>query len=196
MHGLQRRQHILQQTAHLFLVERSGLVQNRAQGFAFLVFHDDVGGAVGAEIAFDPHHVGVLNPGQHPRFVKETLQPPFVVGGLRAVDTGQPLGIGVDRHAISIAEGPFDRKILLDGDPGVQMRVQRLVGDAESTGSQNGVDAVFVQHIARWQGVGPVRAALVWLRRLLGSIGAHNREPGGVKQAVRNPRCEACAGTG
>ena len=181
MHRLQGGHHILQQAAHLLLMERSTLFQNRAQGFPFLVFHDDVGGAIGAEVAFDPHHVGMLNPGQHPRFVEETLQSPFVIGGLPAAGAGQPLGIGMDHHAIGVAKRPFDREVFLDGDQGVQVRVQRLVGHAEPARSQNGFDAVFVQHIARWQGVGPMSAALGWRGRGLGGVGAHNREPGSVK---------------
>ena len=59
---LQGWQHVLQQAAHLVLAQGLAVLQNRAQRRAFLKIHDDVGGAVGAEVALDPHHEGVLNP--------------------------------------------------------------------------------------------------------------------------------------
>ena len=54
------RQHVLQQSAHFLLVQRFAVLQHRAERLALFVIHDDVGGAVGAKIAFHPHHIRVL----------------------------------------------------------------------------------------------------------------------------------------
>ena len=119
MDRLQGRQYVLQQSAHLLLVQRFAVLQHRAERLALFVIHDDVGGAVGAKIAFHPHHIRMLNLGQHPRLVEKTLQSPRIVRDLAVVLAALTLGIGVHRHAVAIAERPLHRKIFLDSDPGL-----------------------------------------------------------------------------
>ena len=180
MNRLQRRQHVLQQTAHLVLAESLAILENRAQWFAFLIIHHDIGSAVGAEIALDPHNERVLNPRQHPRLIEKPLQPPNVVGSLIIGIAGLTLGVGVNRHAIGVTERPLHRKVFLDGDPVLQMGVQRLVSNAEAAGAENGVNPVFVQRTAGRQGVSAAGAALdrsVWIW-----ASGHDSEP----VAVRN----------
>jgi len=57
------------------------------------------------------------------------------------------------------------------------MRIQRLVGHAKPTGPQDSFDAVLVQHVARWQGIGPAGAAL-GRRGRLGNIRTHMANQG------------------
>ncbi len=156
---LQRRQHILQQPAHLVLVERFVAAQDRAQRFAFFVVHDDAGSAVRLKIPFYPYHVGMLNSRQGPGFVEKPLQSPEIIRYLPLGVMGVSLGVRMDRHPVGVAERPFDREIFLDGDPGLQMGIPRLVGHAETAGSQNGVDAILAQHAARPQRIGAVGPA-------------------------------------
>ena len=157
---LQRRQHVFEQAAHLVLAQDFTVLQDRAQRFAFLIIHDDVGCAMSAEIALHPHHERMLDPSQHSRLVKKAFQPPDIVRRLIRIVTRLALGIRVNRDAVGIAERPLHRKVFLDGDPVFQMGVQRFVRHAKAACTQNGVNPVFVQHAAGWQGIGATRAAL------------------------------------
>ena len=102
----------------------------------------------------------MLNPGQNPSLIKKALQPPFIIRCLAFGGAGLPLGVGTNRHPVSITERPLDRKILLDGHPVFQMGIQRLIGDPKAARPQDGINAVLVQQMTGRQRISSTGSTL------------------------------------
>ena len=162
----QRRKHVFDQTANLVFRQAPLPLQHLAQRFAFLVIHDDIGGAVGLEEVPHPHHAWMADLGQDLGLIEKPLQPPRVTGILSGFGGRQSaLGVGQDIHIVTIPVGPFHREIFLDGRPGLQRLMNGLIGDPETAGSEHRFNPVLVQTIANGQRIGFLdHGILLWHR--------------------------------
>ena len=148
MDGFQRRYHVVQDSAQFRLGQNTASLQSGAERLADLVFHHDIGGAIGGEVVPHPHHTRMVYLHQDFGFVQKALQAPFVTRRFGLPRWNLTLGIGADIDAIVIAVGPFGGEIFLDRDFVLKRLVDRFVGNAETTGSQDALDLVAVQVIA------------------------------------------------
>ncbi|MCK7579622.1 MAG: hypothetical protein MZV65_30560 [Chromatiales bacterium] len=155
MHGLQRRQHITEQTADVILGQDLFPLEYLTERFAILVIHDDVGGTVRFEEVSHPHHAGMTDLCQHPGFIEKPFQTPGVTSLLAGLGSRQrTLRVGKDIDIVAIPIGPFDREVFLDSGPASQRFVYSLVGDTEPARAQHRLDAIMMQAIADGQRVG------------------------------------------
>ena len=121
--------------------ERARLLQDLGEARAMLVSHHQVGGAVGLEVAVDPHDVVVVEAHQRARFVAEPFQAP-----------PEGLGIGGDQrmHAGAGRRSRRNgaRQVFLDRDRAADHRLGRLIGNAEAARAEHALDAVAFEFVS------------------------------------------------
>ena len=148
-------QDIFNQPTHLLLWQTPLPLQHLAERLALHIVHHDVGGAIGFEKVPHPHHTGVVDFAQNLGFIKKALQPPRVAGILAGLGGRQAtLGVGQDIHIVAIPVRPLDRKVFLDGRPGLQRLVNSLVGDPEAARAEHRFNSVLMQTITDGQRIG------------------------------------------
>ena len=125
--------------------------QPRLEALAFLELQHHVGGIVRPEVAEHPDDVAVIEFRQRLRLFDETLEAPQIV--FPAV-----LGLRLHRQR-DLAHGEIGGKILLDGNPAVERRFTRQIGDAEPASAQHALDLVIADQLrARGQSQQIVRS--------------------------------------
>ena len=155
MHRFQSRQHIAEQPADLLLGQRFFPLQHLAERLAILIVHYDIGGAIRLEEIPHPHHTGVIDLGQDAGFVEKSFQTPGIANVLACLGGGQrALGVGQDVDVVAVPIGPLHREVFLDGRPGLQGLMHRLVRDAKPARPQHRLNTVLMQAITDWQCIG------------------------------------------
>ena len=120
--------------------QAAALADDLLQGLALDVLHDDVGGAVGLDVAMRPNDVRVSKAMEGARLVDEAVEAPGeecpAPGGRRG---DAPSGLAPRR---------VGGEVLLERDRSVQLVVERQVRDAEAARTEHADDLVLADAVA------------------------------------------------